>query len=227
MMWRHTPRMSSPDSKRDLLIVDDHPIITLAVKSLIESKLTGYLPHTAHTAAEALVLAEACKPAIAVVDISLPDGDGIDLIRRIKDAAPKCGILIFSMQNELQFGPRALKAGANGYLMKGDRVTAVVEAILKIEAGGIYASEALTEEMMRSVSKPAATGIEKFSDREYQVFRLLAEGHSNKEIAEKLKISTKTVDSHIEHMKEKLGCANKTELLLRARDWWRGNQGGA
>ncbi|MEK7950659.1 response regulator transcription factor [Luteolibacter soli] len=218
--------MPPPVAKRDLLIVDDHPIITLAVKSLVETMLTGYMPHTVHTVADALVMIEKCKPAVAVVDISLPDGDGLDLIRRIKDAAPSCAVLVFSMQNELHYGARALKAGANGYLMKGDKVSAVVEAIRKIESGGIYASPALTEELMRSVSKPAHTGIETFSDREYQVFRVLAEGHSTKEIALRLKISTKTVDSHIEHMKGKLGSANKTELLLKARDWLRSTQGG-
>jgi DNA-binding NarL/FixJ family response regulator len=218
--------MPSPVPTRDLLIVDDHPIITLAVKSLVETMLTGYVPHTVHTAAEALEMAVKFKPAVAVVDISLPDGDGLDLVRRIKEAAPACAVLVFSMQNELQYGARALKAGASGYLMKGDKVSAVVEAIRKIESGGMYASPALAEELMRSVSKPATSGIETFSDREYQVFRLLAEGHSTKEIALRLKISTKTVDSHIEHMKGKLGSANKTELLLRARDWLRSTQGG-
>ncbi|MCW1885349.1 response regulator transcription factor [Luteolibacter flavescens] len=217
--------MSSLEPKRDLLIVDDHPIITLAVKSLVETMLTNYEPHTVHTAAAALEMAGRCKPAIAVVDISLPDGDGLDLVRRIKEAAPTCAVLVFSMQNELQYGARALKAGANGYLMKGDKVSAVVDAIRKIESGGMYASPALAEELLRNVAKPANSGIETFSDREYQVFRLLAEGHSTKEIALRLKISTKTVDSHIEHMKVKVGCSNKTELLLQARDWWRSTQG--
>ncbi|MCW1925473.1 response regulator transcription factor [Luteolibacter arcticus] len=218
--------MPPPVPKRDLLIVDDHPIITLAVKSLVETMLTGYVPHTVHTAADALELAVQLKPAVAVVDISLPDGDGLDLVRRIKEAAPSCAVLVFSMQNELHYGARALKAGANGYLMKGDKVSAVVEAIRKIESGGMYASPALAEELLRGVAKPANSGIETFSDREYQVFRLLAEGHSTKEIALRLKISTKTVDSHIEHMKVKVDCANKTELLLKARDWWRSTQEG-
>ena len=88
------------------------------------------------------------------------------------------------------------------------------------------APPALAEELLRSVSKPATSGIETFSDREYQVFRLLAEGHSTKEIALRLKISTKTVDSHIEHMKGKLGSAHKTELLHKPRDWLRSTQGG-
>jgi DNA-binding NarL/FixJ family response regulator len=218
--------MPPAEPKRDLLIVDDHPIITLAVKSLVETMLTGYVPVTAHTVADALELAARSKPAVAVVDISLPDGDGLDLVRRIKEVAPGCAVLVFSMQNELQFGARALKAGASGYLMKGDKVSAVVEAIRKIETGGIYASQALTEELMRNVAKPSTQGIERFSDREYQVFRLMAEGLSTKEISVRLKISNKTVDSHIEHMKEKLGCANKTELLLQARDWWRSTKGG-
>ena len=218
--------MPAPEPKHDLLIVDDHPIITLAVKSLVETMLTGYVPHTAHTAADAVELARRCKPALAVVDISLPDGDGLELVRRIKEVSPRCRVLVFSMQNELQFGARALKAGASGYLMKGDKVSAVVEALQKIESGGIYASPALAEELMRSVARPAERGIEQLTDREYQVFRLMAEGRATKEIAQQLQISKKTVDSHVEHMKEKLGCANKTGLMLQARDWLRATQGG-
>lgn len=218
--------MPAPEPKRDLLIVDDHPIITLAVKSLVESMPGRYVAHTVHTAADAVELARRCRPVLAVVDISLPDGDGLELVRRIKTASPGCRVLVFSMQNELQFGARALKAGASGYLMKGDKVAAVIEALRKIESGGIYASPALTEELMRSVGRPAEPGIEQFTDREYQVFRLLAEGRATKEIAAALQISHKTVDSHVEHMKEKLGCPNKTELLLQARDWLRTTQGG-
>jgi DNA-binding NarL/FixJ family response regulator len=211
--------MSSSPQTRDLLLVDDHPIILVAVKALVESKMPGYRLHCAQTQAEALEIAAVTKPVLAVVDMVLPDGDGLELIRKLKDINSACKVLVFSMQSELRYGPRALKAGASGYLMKGDRVAALYEALQMVEAGRIYCSPALTDEMMRSWSKNPAAGIETLSDREFQVFRLMGEGRSTKEISKLLEISTKTVDSHRENMKAKLGCTNSTELLLQARDW--------
>ncbi|WP_193213576.1 response regulator [Luteolibacter marinus] len=211
--------MPPTEKARNLLIVDDHPIIVVAVKSLIETKLQGYEPHSANTREEALELARVLEPDLAVVDVMLPDGDGLELIRQIKEISPNCRVLVFSMQCELRYGPRAFRAGANGYLMKGDKVSTVVEALEKIEAGGVYSSPALADEMMRSWGKEPTEGIDKVTDRELEVFRLIGEGHSTKEISGILKISSKTVDSHRENLKNKLGCANGTELLLQARDW--------
>lgn len=214
-----------PPAKKDLLLVDDHPIILLAVKSLIESKLPAYIPHAAHSQTEALALAAMFKPSLAVVDISLPDGDGLDLIRRLKEISPGCSVLVFSMQSEQQFGARALRAGANGYLMKGDKVSAVIEAIQKIEAGEIYCSPALAQEVMRNFGKELQGGVETLSNREFHIFRLMGAGHSTKEIAQRLEISSKTVDSHRENIKAKLQCHNSTEVLLQARDWLSRNPG--
>lgn len=211
--------MSTYPETPDLLLVDDHPIILVAVKALVESKMPGYRLHCAQTQAAAIEIAERVKPTLAVVDLALPDGDGLDLIRKLKELATDCKVLVFSMQSELRYGPRALKAGASGYLMKGNRVAALFEALQMIEAGRVYCSPALTDEMMRSWSKSSAAGIETLSDREFQVFRLMGEGRSTKEISKLLEISSKTVDSHRENMKAKLGCSNSTELLLQARDW--------
>ena len=126
--------MSLSAEPRDLLLVDDHPIILVAVKALIESKMPGYRLHCAQTRADAIATAERIRPKLAVIDIMLPDGDGLDLIRKLKELSPGCSVLVFSMQSELRYGPRALKAGASGYLMKGDRVSALLEAIQMIEA---------------------------------------------------------------------------------------------
>ena len=211
--------MPSPPLTRDLLLVDDHPIILLAVKSLIESKLPHYRLHSAASRSEALGLAKSVKPELALVDLTLPDGDGLDLIRDLKEVSPDCGVLVFSMQCELRFGPRALKAGARGYLMKGDRVNALFDAIRQIEAGQVYCSPALHERMLRVWSQDPVKGVEALTEREFQVFRLMGEGHGTKEIARRLAISTKTVDSHREHMKVKLGCTTSTDIMLQARDW--------
>lgn len=214
-----------PPVKKDLLLVDDHPIILLAVKSLIESKLPAYRPHGAHSQAEALELAARFKPSLAVVDISLPDGDGLDLIHRLKEVSPGCAVLVFSMQSEQQYGARALRAGASGYLMKGDKVSAVIEAIEKIEAGGIYCSPALAQEVMRGLGNEVPGGVESLSNREFHIFRLMGAGHSSKEIGQRLDISSKTVGCHRDNIKTKLNCANATEVLLKARDWLSRNPG--
>jgi DNA-binding NarL/FixJ family response regulator len=211
--------MPSHAPVRDLLLVDDHPIILLAVKSLIESKLPQYRLHSAATRSEALQVAGSVKPALALVDLTLPDGDGLDLIRDLKSVAPDCGVLVFSMQCELRFGPRALKAGARGYLMKGDRVTALFDAIQQIEAGRIYCSPALHDKMVRVWSQDSSGGVEALTDREFQVFRLMGEGRPTREIAHLLGISSKTVDSHRENIKTKLKCSSSTEIMLQARDW--------
>lgn len=211
--------MPSPTPIRDLLLVDDHPIILLAVKSLIESKLPEYRLHSAASRNEALVLAAQVKPEMALVDLTLPDGDGLDLIRQLKEVSPDCGVLVFSMQCELRFGPRALKAGARGYLMKGDRVTALFDAIRQIESGQVYCSPALHERMVSVWSQVPVKGVEALTEREFQVFCMMGEGRTTKEIASFLAISTKTVDSHREHMKAKLGCTSSTDIMLQARDW--------
>lgn len=211
--------MPSPTPTRDLLLVDDHPIILLAVKSLIESKLPHYRLHSAASRSEALGLARSVKPELALVDLTLPDGDGLDLIRDLREVTPDCGVLVFSMQCELRFGPRALKAGARGYLMKGDRVNALFDAIRQIEAGQIYCSPALHERMLRVWRQDPVKGVEALTEREFQVFCMMGEGHGTKEIARRLAISTKTVDSHREHMKVKLGCTTSTDIMLQARDW--------
>jgi DNA-binding NarL/FixJ family response regulator len=211
--------MASITQVRDLLLVDDHPIILLAFKSLIESKLPGYRLHSAATRSDALDMAKSVQPSLALIDLNLPDGDGLDLIRELKEVSPECGVLVFSMQCELRFGPRALKAGARGYLMKGDRVTALFEAIQQVESGLIYCSPALQERMVHVWSQVGVKGVESLTEREFQVFCLMGEGLATKDIARHLAISTKTVDSHREHMKLKLGCSSSTEMMLQARDW--------
>jgi DNA-binding NarL/FixJ family response regulator len=205
---------------RDILLVDDHPIIVLAVKSIIESRSKDYRIRTASTAAEAIEMAREVNPWLAILDLSLPDGDGMVLIQDIRAECSDCRVLIFSMQNELKYGPRALKAGANGYLMKGEQVSAVVDAIKTIEGGRIYCSPELSDHLMRSFGKTDQSSlIDILSEREFQIFKLLGEGRGGREIAASLHISPKTVDSHRENMKVKLQCATMRELAFFAHDW--------
>lgn len=210
--------------KRHLLLVDHHPIILLGVKSLLESKLPDYALHGAGSRREALLQAARLRPALALMDLALPDGDGLELIRELREAAPSCAVLVFSGHCELRFGPRAIQAGARGYLMKGDRVSTLFEAIRRVEEGRVYLSPALTERMARMWAEPPKQGVEALTNREFQVFQQLAEGRGTKEVAARMGISTKTVDSHREKMKAKLGCATIAEMMLLARDWLGGSR---
>jgi DNA-binding NarL/FixJ family response regulator len=214
---------ATKDKTKNLLLVDDHPIIQIAVKALIESKLSVYQLHTASTRSDAMQLAEKVRPSMALVDLTLPDGDGLDLIRELQVISPGCDVLVFSMQCELRFGPRALRAGASGYLMKSEKISALFEAIQQVEEGRTYYSPALAEHMIGQMRvSTRSSGIESLTDREFQVFRLIGEGRMTKDIATYLKISPKTVDSHRENMKNKLKCGSATALAMMARDWLKG-----
>lgn len=207
---------------RNLLLVDDHPIIVVAVRALIESRLTEYSLHSAATRTEASEMARAIRPSLAIVDLSLADGDGMDVIRDLREEVPECQSLVFSMQDELRFGPRALRYGARGYLMKGSRISALFDAIQVIESGRLYCSEELREALLMNIVPKAGRlpGVEGLSDREFQVFQLVGQGLTSKDIAARLAISPKTVDSHRENMKVKLNCSSGMELAFQARDWF-------
>ena len=204
-----------------LLLVDDQPIVFQGLKALMEAESLRYTLRGAATRQQAIDELLAARPTLAVMEVMLPDGDGIELIREFKELAPACSVLVFSARCELLFGPRALKAGARGYVMKSSPVATLAEAIRQIEAGRIFCSRSLTEQMMRALGDVPARGVSALTEREFQVFRLLGEGRSTKVIAGTLGIRVKTVESHRENMKVKLGCANGTELLLLARDWLR------
>jgi DNA-binding NarL/FixJ family response regulator len=204
-----------------LLLIDDQPIVFQGLKALMEDESLRYTVRRAASRQQAIDEVMAAPPALALVEIMLPDGDGIELIREFKQLAPACPVLVFSTRCELLFGPRALKAGARGYVMKNSPVATLAEAIRQIEAGRIFCSQSLTEQMMRAWRDVPARGISALTEREFQVFRLLGEGRSTKVIAGTMGIRVKTVESHRENMKLKLGCANGTELLLLARDWLR------
>jgi DNA-binding NarL/FixJ family response regulator len=204
-----------------LLLVDDQPIVFQGLKALTESEFPRSTLNVATSRQQALDEVVAARPTLALVEIMLPDGDGIELIREFKNLVPECSVLVFSVRCELLFGPRALKAGARGYVMKSSPLATLLEGIRQIEAGRIFCSRVLTEQLMRAWGGVPARGTAALTEREFQLFRLLGEGRSTKDIAGTMGIRVKTVESHRENMKLKLGCATGTELLLLARDWLR------
>ena len=214
-------------TRHDVLLVDHQTIFLEAMKSLLLSRRADYRVHLASTRPQAVALAGKIQPSLAVVEMALPGGDGLDLIRELKTAVPKCAILVFSSQCELRMGERALRAGARGYLMKDASLSALWDAIYQLEAGRSYGSESLRDGILRGVGPDGAKGVEGLSEREFQIFQLLGRGLSCKEIASMLSISPKTIHSHRENLKVKLECSSSATLILRARDWLHSTEGQA
>lgn len=175
----------------------------------------------AKNTAECLVMIKNTSPDVLVLDISLPDGSGLDLIRRIKAINSDIAILVSSMHDETLFAERALQAGAMGYISKQEAAEHIIEAVRRIVQGKIYVSERMTERMLQKnlTNKNKPTSIEALSDRELEVFEQIGAGHSTAQIAINLKLSIKTIETHRAHIKQKLGLESSTELARHAVQW--------
>jgi DNA-binding NarL/FixJ family response regulator len=209
--------------KSKVFVVDDHPIVRQGLALLInrESDLTvSGEAEDAQTAMQAVI---AARPDILVVDISLNGPDGLDLLKEIRMRYPDLPVLILSMHDESIYAERALRAGAQGYIMKQEATEKVLVALRRILSHEIYVSERIANRMLqryigsRSVGGPPS--IADLTDRELEVFRLIGEGHSTRQIAEELHISVKTVESYQAHIKEKLSLRSARELVQHAIQW--------
>ena len=162
------------------------------------------------------------QPDVAIVDISLRGTDGLELTKAIREMEDAMPILIMSMHDEVLYAERALRAGANGYIMKDQVADNIVEAIRRVLRVDIYVSEGVRQRILRGVrgikdkNKPS---VDRLSDRELEVFRLLGEGLGTRQIAEQLNLSIKTIESYRAHMKEKLNLSSGTELVRYAVQW--------
>ena len=162
------------------------------------------------------------KPDLAIVDISLEDGNGLELTKSLRKRFPKLFILILSMHKEHLHADRALRMGANGYIMKREGKEKLLEAIRQVVAGHVYVSKAVTELMLQRIVTGADDpdgSIRSLSDREFEVFRLIGEGYGTRQIAEELTISIKTVETHRERIREKLNLNTTFELVQQAIHW--------
>jgi DNA-binding NarL/FixJ family response regulator len=209
--------------KSGVFVVDDHPIVRQGLALLInrESDLAVCgEAEDAHTALQAL---PGATPDILIVDISLNGPDGLDLLKEIRLHHPNLPVLILSMHDESIYAERALRAGAQGYIMKQEATEKVLVAIRRILAGEIYVSERIANRMLqRYIGSRGSSGpssVADLTDRELEVFRLIGEGHSTRRIAEDLHISVKTVESYQAHIKEKLSLRNARELVQHAIQW--------
>jgi DNA-binding NarL/FixJ family response regulator len=206
-----------------VIIVDDHPLFRRGLASLITSQSQYVIGGEAANSAEALELVQEKRPDLAIVDLRLGDEDGLAVIKKIKAIHPHLVVLAVSMQDERYYAERALKAGSNGYIMKTEVGTKVMEAIKAVLSGKIYLSDT-EQERLQEYTAYEADGesygsVEKLSNRQLQIFTLLGKGLGTLEIAAQLNISTKTVDVHKENLKLRLHCRTTQELRQLAIEW--------
>ncbi len=210
----------SMSKRARVVIVDDHAIVRQGLAELINDQPGLIAVGEAESPPEAMKVLSELKPDVAVVDITLAGGDGIELCAQIHERWPTLAILVLSMHDESLYAERALRAGARGYVMKQEPQQTVMAAIRRVLSGETYLSEKMAAKLLRSFtgarSNADAAPLERLSDRELQIFRLIGEGRSVKGIADVLCLSPKTVETHKDHIKQKLGLKTSNDLLRYA-----------
>jgi DNA-binding NarL/FixJ family response regulator len=206
-----------------LLIVDDHPIFRQGISQLIGGLPDVVICGEADSAPAALEAMRRLAPDLVLVDVSMPGTNGIELIKILLAEQPRLRILVLSMYDESLYALRALRAGAKGYVMKQQAMEHVLGAIRKVVAGGVYVSPAFAERLVFKAIQGSGgdigSPVDKLSDRELEVLQLFGQGKSTREVAEALRISVKTIETHRAHIKEKLGFKDARELMKFASEW--------
>jgi DNA-binding NarL/FixJ family response regulator len=205
-----------------VLIVDDHPYMRRGLAQTINDQPGLEVCGEAGSLAEAVQIMETRSPHLAVVDISLGAESGIELIQVLHDRWPDTKVLVSSMHDETLFAERALRAGALGFVNKGEPPDVFVTALQRVNSGQIYLSERMTKRMLGQVlaDKDAnRSPIETLSNRELEVFEMIGKGLATKQIAGRLGLSPKTIETYREHIKQKLKLSNATELTRNAVQW--------
>jgi DNA-binding NarL/FixJ family response regulator len=211
--------------KRRVLLVDDHPVTQKGLAMLLNTEADVTVCGQAATADRALQEIAAAKPDLVVVDIALPGRDGIELIKDIAALHPQLPTLVISTMDEAIYAERALRAGAKGYVMKEEPIKLLLQAVHQVMSGGIYLSESVRSSLFQksmAISGSAQTnalGVDQLTDRELEVFRLIGKGLGTRQIAEDLRVSISTVETHRTHIKEKLGLNRAPDLVRQAVIW--------
>jgi DNA-binding NarL/FixJ family response regulator len=209
--------------KKTVFLVDDHPLVREWLTNLIHQQADLAVCGEAESGPQALQGILALKPEVAIVDISLKDSSGIELIKSLKQCCPKVAVLVLSMHEESHYAERALRAGAKGYIVKRETTRKVITAIRRVLEGKVYVSEdlaaALAAQLVTGNSLAGRSTAELLSDRELEVFELFGQGRGTRQIAEQLLVSVKTVQAYCARIKEKLGLASATELVREAVRW--------
>jgi len=216
-----TSKSPYAQKKHKVLIVDDHPIVRRGLAELIALEPDLEVCGEAADMAEAVKQIEANPPDAAIIDISLKSGLGLELIEHVKANHANVKMLVSSMHDELLFAERSLRAGALGYIPKHEPTETLLDAIRQVLRGEIYLTARMSNRLMHNfVGKPADTDpIKTLSNRELEVFEMIGQGLTTQQIAGKLKLSAKTIETHREKIKGKLDLKNSTELSRRAVQW--------
>ncbi len=211
----------SPGAKRRILIADDQPLFRDGVRSWLSREADLCCCGEAGTAAAVRQAVEREKPDLVLLDLHLKGEDGFDLIRSLHHACPDLPILVVSQNDEMVFGHRALRAGARGYVMKDQDGAAVLLAIRTVLAGELHVSKQLAATMIRKLWHGDSTGdlTGRLSGRELQVFRLLGSGIGTTQVARRLRLSVKTIETYREHIKQKLELEDAPSLVHAATTW--------
>jgi len=220
----------SHTKKCRVLLVDDHPIVRQGLALLIDREADLSVCGEADGAHSAFHAITTLRPDIVVLDISLSGPDGLDVLKEIRMSTSSLPVLILSMHDESIYAERAMRAGANGYIMKQEATEKVLVAIRRILQGEVYLSDRLTNTMLqqyvRGTSPAKKSPLVNLTDRELEVFRLIGEGHGTRQIADELHLSVKTIESYQAHIKEKLALRNARELVQHAIEWTVNLKGG-
>ena len=204
-----------------ILIVDDHPLVRSGFAQLIGDCADLEVCGEAGNMAEALEQVATTRPDLAIIDLSLAGGSGLDLIERIRARDKNLLMLVASMHDETLYAERVLAAGARGYINKQEAQDRIIQAIRQVLDGKVYLSQQMTERMLSGmVAAPSEKrDIDNLSNRELQVFELIGHGVATGQIAKQLNLSTKTIETHQAHIKKKLGLGSAHELTQRAIRW--------
>ncbi len=213
----------APPAKMRVAIVDDHTMMREGLKQFIDAEPDMEVCWAAASAPEAMSALERHRPDMLTVDITLPGRNGLELIKDVLALVPGLPILVISMHDEALYAQRVLKCGAKGYIMKDAPHDDLMAAIRRVAAGKVWLSGEMSEEILNAFSggqpRRQLDGVHKLSDREFEVFQLLADGKSTHQIADALNISTKTVDVHKSHIREKLELEDSSAVLRHAIRW--------
>ncbi|MGH9397853.1 MAG: response regulator transcription factor [Terriglobia bacterium] len=220
---RPQPQQAPNRRKSKVFVLDDHPIVRQGLAQLINREPDLIVCGEAGESHRALQGIGGLKPDILILDISLSGPDGIELLKNIRARDAALPVLILSMHDESIYAERALRAGANGYIMKQEASEKVLMAVRRILGGEVYVSERVANKMLQQYIGRSTvvthSPVEDLSDRELEVFRLIGEGYGTRQIAEELHLSVKTVESYQAHIKEKMAFHSAREMVQHAIRW--------
>lgn len=216
--------MKNPSpARKQILIVDDHPMMREGLAQLVDHEPDLHAAAQAESAAQALGTVNTDRPDLVLLDISLPDRSGLELIKDLHTLHPELPILVVSMHDESIYAERVLRAGGRGYIMKQEGGKKLMQAIRQVLNGQVYVSEKMSARILELFSgrraETAQSAVERLSDREFEVFQLIGQGQGTRQIAQRLRLSVKTVEVHRANIRKKLELASGADLVRYAIRW--------